>query len=504
MSASRVAVGFALTATACSGPQPAGEASVETAASAACRQASVEQERAVRELTYLKPQLAALRWPAGGQDADGYISEAQLFDAVKAGKVKFVFVQARGGLGKTEMSKALVAETCQGAPSFRVDLRTLFGPSVTAMPAGNAIEAALVEEGKRLGVAPARFIATIDAIEEVPVDRRTAVIAQLAEARKLHPDGQFVLMGRPSVSDRTYGITDFDAIVEIPPLDCGRARSSLLRLSEDEADRKRVNGFVAAWQLDRQSLQGQRCYFPYLATYRDIDKVRELAKDFQPAPQGEEPRSNLTQVAEKILASRLEKELTDLRLSADEAMAAVDGMVGNGGWVDGEWNLSFNLKRCVSGQANSDAARNRAVCEKLFQSVLLERVGGTARLDEPMDKAEWGFGPNQDIADLFVARWIDGQILRKNGDCSVVDQQAEMIAGKNIASYLIGRSGGGKCLSQLAKVVCKGGFQKGKLEQLNKGLPVGPARADVLKTAKEQAKRAGLDPCSAQLLNGLQ
>lgn len=267
---------------------------------------------------------------------------------------------------------------------------------------------------------------------------------------------------------------------------------------------------VYHWRTTRPSrssswpLTGQRCYYPYVATYRDIEVVRRLAAKFDPAQAAVAGQVNLSQVAETILAERLLKELGDLGLAPEQALAAVDGMVGNGGWVDGEWNLSFNMKRCVGGQAGGDTPRNRAVCEKLFQSVLLERVGGTARLDEPMDKAEWSFGPNQDVADLFVARWIDAQIVRKNFDCSVVDQQAEMITSKSIASYLIGRTGGGKCVLPLAKAVCKGGFQKATLEQLNKGLPSGTSRAEVLKLAKEQAKRAGNDPCVAQVLNGLQ
>lgn len=471
-----------------------------------CQKARADHDKDVRDLVYLRPDFKAILWPYGGTDSDGMLHEAGLFDALRAGQAHWTYVQARGGIGKTELSKAIAASMCSEVPAFRVDLRSLYGPSAPTST-GNAIEAELAREapGVQKDVDPLgseRAIVTLDAIEEVTTARRAEALQAIAEVRGKHPKAQVVLMGRPSVYETNYGIKDFDAIVELPPLDCGRARSSLARLSDDEADRKRILAFVATWNLDRQSLVGQQCYFPYLATYRDIGVVQRLAKTFNPDTEMGGLQATLSQVHEAILAERLLKELTDLQLTADQALQAVDAMVARGGFDNGEWNLTFTVPRCLQAQPGGDTPRNRAVCEKLFQSVLFERIAGTGAGADAAG-AQWKFG-FQDVADLFVARWMEAQLAATPGQCTVVTQQADMLAGKTIAGYLVGRPNGARCLQPVARALCKdGGFNKSKVTMLYKGLPLGPTRAGFVQQARDAEVKQGADACMTQVLGAL-
>ncbi len=478
---------------------------------ARCRKDRAEHGKNVKELTYLQPDFKGALWPAGGLDSDGMLHEAALFEALRQGKVHWVYIQARGGIGKTELSKAIASETCASVPAFRVDLRQLFGPD--ALPAkaaagaeGQAIEVALTEQlaaggGGNLAelIGKGRWILALDAIEEVVTPRRAEALKAIADLRARHPDAQVVLLGRPSIFEDAYGIKDFDARLELPPLDCGRARSSLARLSDDAADRRRINGFVATWHLDRQSLVGQQCYFPYLATYRDIQVVQRLAKTFNPDTEMGGLQATLLEVHEAILAERLLKELADLKMTAAEALQAVDVMVAKGGYQDGEWNLTFTVQRCLESQTAGDAPRQRQVCEKLFQSVLFDRLQGA-------DKAgagQWQFG-FQDIADLFVARWLEAQLALTPNACTAVEQHAEMIAGKTIAGYLVGRPNGARCLQSVTRAMCKsGGFSKDKVGMLYKGLPLGPSRAGFVQQAKDFESKHGADACATQILGAL-
>jgi hypothetical protein len=498
----------ALALSGCGGPQPVATAP-DTAYGKWCQKVHAEHDKDVHELVYLRPDFKALQWPVGGADADGMVHEASVFDALRAGQVHWLYVQARGGIGKTELSKAIAAATCGEMPAYRVDLRGIYGPTAPALAPGarNPIEAALASQAPGLDntadlLGQDRSIVTLDAIEEVASARRAEAMQSITDLRTRHPKAQVVLLGRPSIFEKNYGIKDFDSVLELPPLDCGRARSSLARLSDDEADRKRILGFVATWNLDRQSLVGQQCYFPYLATYRDIGVVQRLAKTFNPDTEMGGLQATLSQVHESILAERLLKELTDLQMTADQALQAVDAMVALGGYENGEWNLTFTVPRCLQSQPGGDTPRNRAVCEKLFQSVLFERIVGTGAGQDAAG-AQWKFG-FQDIADLFVARWLEAQLLKTPGQCTAVTQQAEMVAGKTIAGYLVGRPGGARCLQPVAKALCKdGGFNKTKVALLYKGLPLGPTRAGFVQQAKEAESKQGADACTTQLLGAL-
>lgn len=481
-----------------------------------CQQSASDHDVAVNDFTYLRPQLHARVWPLTLRpDSDKMVSEQVFFDAIRDGKLKNVLLQARGGIGKTELSKALAAETCASLPAFRVDLVELYGAqnaegrNVQASGANLLVDAV----GKQLHVAAGapretmekllaegRWLLIADSLDEVPIQRRPSVLDALADLRRRFPLVQLVILARPSVFDDRYGLTTTDAVLELPPLDCGRARSSLTRLTEDKDEATRVSNFAHDWKLDRQSTLETQCYFPFMATYRDLEVVRKLAKDFAT----DERLTNMSQVHEAIISERLQKELGELKWSGDKVLATVDALVAHGGWVDGSWNLTLTLPRCLEAVGavtgnGADNPKNREVCERLFQSVLFERIQGAQ---------EWKFG-HQMVADLFVARWLEAELAKTPGKCELLETPASMLHDKEhreIATYLVSRPHGSRCLATITKLLCTAnGGASGLAPQLSRGLPVGNARIEVTAAAKEAeaAKGDKADQCVVQVLGQL-
>lgn len=456
-----------------------------------CDNAASTHDRAVRELDYLRPDFKAQVWSTDPRpNDDGLLSEEKLFKALRAGDVRTLFVQARGGIGKTQFGKALHAETCRSKATLQLDFEDLVKEGATQEAVAKLVAAQLgvsTDKGPWLDDLMARtaWILVVDSLDEVQPAQRTAGLEAIRRVRRDNPHMQLVLLGRPSIYDQYYGITDLDAVLEIAPLDCGRARSALLRKGEDKADTDRMTAFVSAWRLDRQSLIGQQCYLPLLATYRDIEAVQRLAKTFDAARDRGGQKTFLAEVHEAVLAERIRKELSELKIAPAEAFAAVDKMLSKDGYVDGEWNLGFSVKRCIAAEGG-DSPRNTHLCEELFQSVIFERIGGHKGT---VKGAEWQFS-HQALADLFVSRWIDAEI-GKTGSCKPVDDQAKMFPGKEVAGYLAGRLHGQKCVGQMVLAACGEGAQPEELrEQLRKGLPADPAARDAA-VAAAKAHTAG-------------
>ncbi len=491
--------------TACTGPATLREFLDTDAAdyTANCRKTAGEHELAVNDLTYLRPQLHARVWPLTLRpDSDRMVSEQVFFDTLREGKLKFVLLQARGGIGKSELAKALTAESCS-LPAFLVNLAEIYGADAAAGGANLLVEAIarqmkVADGGQRETMerllAEGRWLLVADALDEVPNSRRPAVLEALADLRKRFVTAQVVVLGRPSVFDEYYGIKGLDAVLELPPLDCGRARSSLTRQTESKDEATRISNFAHDWHLDRQGMLDSQCYFPYMATYRDLQVVQKLAKDFAT----DERLTNMSQVHEAILSERLQKELIELEWAGDKALEAVDRLVATDGLTDGQWNMELTLPRCLKAMGG-DSPENHNTCERLFQSVLFERIQG-ARV--------WKFA-HQAIADLFVARWLEAQLAKTPGRCDAIDAPSSLLADKDrkeIATYLVSRPNGSRCLNAVTHALCAAnGGPTGLGQQLSRGLPIGVARIDVTTTAKDQEAARGdkADACVNQVLGQL-
>lgn len=470
---------------------------------AKCAAEGAEHDKDVRELTYLRPTFRALKWTAQpGANEDGVLSETKLLQALGEGAVRNLLIQARGGLGKTESARAMLAELCPKVPIFLVDFKDLVkaGAGEAAVVQAVAAQLSLSADaqaslGELLG--KSRWVLVVDSLDEVPPAERTPALASLAGLLGKYPSLQMIYLGRPPIYADAYGIPNLDGVLEMTPLDCGRARSALLRKATDRADRDRMDGFVRAWRIDRQAVLGQQCYYPFMATYRDLDAVQSLAATFDPAKERGGQAHTLAQVHEAILGERLRKELTELKIAVPEAMAAVDRMLAADGYKDGEWNLTFSVPRCLSA-AGGDTPRNRHLCEELFQSVMFQRIGGNSGA---VKDAEWQFA-HQPLADLFVARWLDAG-LAKAPDCQLLAEHAKSLPGKEVPGYLAGMAGGQKCLAALVSGACSQGSKPEELvAQLRQGLPADPAvRQVAVQAAKTSAPKG--DSCVEAVLGRL-
>lgn len=450
-----------------------------------------EHDKSLRDLTYLRPDFRALLWSASpAANEDGVLSEAKLMQALGDGAVRNVLIQARGGIGKTQAARAMLAELCPKVPIFMVDFKDLAKPAPTEAAVLQAVATQLGLSADRQAtltdlLGKSRWILTVDSLDEVPPTVRAPGLAMLQAMLAKYPSMQLVYLGRPSIYEPYYGIADLQAVLEIAPLDCGRARSALLRKASDRADRDRMDGFVRAWRLDRQAVMGQQCYYPLMATYRDLEAVQRLAATYDPAKERGGQAHTLAEVHQAILAERLRKELAELKIEAAEALAAVDKMLLADGYADGEWNLTFSVKRCLAAEGG-DSDRNRHVCEELFQSVMFERIGGNKGA---VKGAEWQFA-HQSLADLFMARWLNAA-LAKSGDCQLLAEHAKVLPGKEVAGYLAGMAGGQKCLGQVVTGACGEGAKVDDLiQQLRQGLPADAAvRAATVQAAKAAAAK---------------
>jgi hypothetical protein len=308
-----------------------------------------------------------------------------------------------------------------------------------------------------------------------------------------------VTFARPAVFVADYGLKGLDSKLEIPPLTCGRSASTLKWTVNDDQAAARVAAFVSIYRLDQRRRTGRQCYHPYMATYRDIQVIQRLSKDFDPnAGMGGLP-ATLSAVHQRIVGERLRKELAALNWTQDRMLQTVDAMVRFGGLKAGDWNLSFDVKRCLASldAVGSKASERRYVCEKVLQSALFEPFAGVRR---------WRFG-HRDIAELFLARWLDGEVAKKG--CRAVTENAGWLASKAVAGYLVGQPQGRNCLVEVSRVLCAAnGYSRNDVELLYKGLPLGKERRRLLKKAaaklpnkRRRRKRAlGVPACTARTL----
>jgi hypothetical protein len=475
-----------------------------------CLKQAADLNQAVASRRYLQPMFHAHTWTTEpAPNGDQRIHENAVLKALRDGRVKTLFVQARGGIGKTEFSKALRAAECEQVPTFLLDFKDIAKAGGTEQAIINLIatqlQAAPGDDFKLLQnfLGKERFILVVDALDEVTPAQRTPVLQAIRGFRAQMPAAQLVLLGRPAVHEPYYGLTEMDALLELDPLDCTRAMSALGLYVKDIDESKRVSAFIKSWGLDKEGRSGDRCYHPFLSTYRDLQAVTRMAEKFDPK-QDEMGgiQFSTSQVHETILAERVKKELGELGMVPEDMFGAVDKILNKDGFEDGEWNLAFTIKRCLDAQPGGDSSRNRQLCEELFQSVLFERIGGNMGA---LSAAEWKFG-NQGQADLFTARWLDSELGKAGDNCAMLDAHSVMFDGsKEVAGYLVGRPHGGKCVAKVAQLLCKAkpDQKKNHVRQIYRGLPPGDARRPLVSAAKEAAAKSTPDGCTVDVLGAL-
>ena len=477
-----------------------------------CGERLAAQKQAVDELRYNPVELEVHRWTKtlpGGKHAT--LLDSKLVDALVSGEARNVLVVARGGVGKSTLASAIEANTCRRIPVFRVDLNSDVAAHLGRLAKG---ENAIIQQCVRqLGLdsrvsdretfeellGSSRFVVLLDALDEVPQGIRAKVIAQLDDLRKRHPaTAQTVVFARPGIYSEDYGLKGMSGKLEIPALNCSRVRSTLGWTAKDDYAKARAQSFVRMFHLDRQSKMRERCYHPYMATYRDVQVIHRMAEHFDPKTDVGGLSANLSQVHELIIAERLRKELAALKWDQPKVLKAVDDMITVKGRSDGGWNLEFTIDRCQESLAKNGGkdAENRYVCEKILQSALFERIAGVR---------EWRFG-HRNVADLFLARWLDREVGETG--CAAVNKNSGWVGSKEVIGYLVGQPNGRNCAFELAAAMCKAhGYERHDVDLLYKGLPVGALRAPLVKAARKAAKAAGTGTpelaCAAKIVTSL-
>lgn len=482
---------------------------------AACTTKAAAQKKRVDDLVYNPVRLRVHKWTRtlpGGRDAE--LGEDELVAAMVKGEVRNTFVAARGGVGKTTLATAIEAYACGAIPVFMLDLNRDVAARLDKLPQGD--NAVLQGCEAQLGIGADaeaatafrqmlhydRFVVMLDALDEVRTDVRAKVLAQVEELHKRYPKtAQTVVLARPAIYEPDYGMKGLDSKIEIPALNCSRARSTLGWTAEDDDAKARAEAFIRMFHLDSQSKLRNDCYHPYLATYRDIQVVHRMAKTFNPDTEMGGLQANLTTVHERIVAERLQKELAALKWTQEQVLAAVDGMLRVKGREDGQWNLEFTVARCMETRtkAGGSPEENKYVCEKILQSALFEPIMGAP---------EWRFG-HRTVADLFLARWLDKEI--GTAGCEAVDKNAGWLGSKSVVGYLVGQTNGGSCLLELSATMCKAhGFERADVDLMYKGMPMGAARKPLVERAQgklAEAEKVGkLAPdllCAKKIIDAL-
>ncbi|MBM4344419.1 MAG: hypothetical protein FJ100_13705 [Deltaproteobacteria bacterium] len=517
-----VLLGFAVS---CGGPevkpQPAGPAGPGADYAAQCSKAEAKRAADVAAKKYIEVELVLHQWPGRElpNSQRAYLKESELAAAltmpVAPGqpRVRTALVLARGGTGKSALAESLTAQACGKASIFQLDLNLDVVPlSEAGTSAVNPI--AVVIAGKmgntdpaqaekviadRLGAAP--WVAVLDSLDETPLLSRDAIARHIDDlVTRIGPNARALVMTRPPVFHSNYGIATVDARLEIPQLTCEDSLAALGRYVPDPNDRKVVDEFVKRYGLDRQVTQFDRCHYPHMATYRDLQVVQKLAKNAASDAAGQDFKNfenSRAEVYRYFIKAQLIKDLQGVAMTPDDAIATTDGIVGRKNPTKGERNLPITIEDCVAAALLPDAGAKHGSCERLLQSSLFK--GGTT--------AGQAHFANQSLGDLFLARWAAVQLRGPDGkaDCRRLEGIAMMLESNEVAGFLVGQPEGQACLLPIAQAMCKrSGYADHVREQFDQGLPSGKRRGELVTTALDDLKMLPKqDACVSGLFDAL-
>lgn len=520
---SALAAGLALTACGApevKGPPPPTGPGPEYAV--ACKARFEKHQAAVASKAYVPVELLVHLWPsqkAGG--APAYMSEVDLAAALTATgasalNLQTALVMARGGTGKSQLAESLEAQVCGQIPFYRVDLASEVAPILGKLPSGvNPVAVAVASRMAKvepLGAEAAiqaamgnlNWVVVLDALDETPLLSREEIARAIDEfAVKLAPKGHLLVMTRPPVFTSNYGLKTVQGRLELPQLTCDQADVWLAEHVSTTEERQSVKDFMQHYGIDRKVTSFDRCHYPHMATYRDLQVVRALAHSAsidKNNPEFKNFQASRAQVYTYFVAAQLIRDLQGLPVpwTPQEAMTTVDAMVAAKNPDGGQRNFQFQLEECIAANALPDAPDKHSTCERLLQSSLF-REGTEGQGIFHFD--------NQSLGDLFLARWTAAQLVGLDGkpDCKRLEEKAALLESNEIAGFLLGSKAGQACAVELAQSLCKrGGSAEHLFEQFDQGLPSGKARADLVVDALELLAPLGTpDACVMGIFDGL-
>lgn len=480
-----------------------------------CDGKAVKQQEDLANGAYNPATLFAYTWaktsPSG---LAAFASEQRLAGALDANEVQHVLLMARGGLGKSRLAEALRAQLCASMPVFVVDLKDI--AAMEPNPGSNLIVERIAHDlgldtkpdaRKRLAedFADSRLLIFLDAIEEVDLIKRIAVMTQVNDLATRYPNAQLILLARPPVLDADYGFGNIDTKLEIPVLDCKVAEAFVARSYRGEDERARFNLFLKRNGLD-EKMAGMQCSYLYMSTYRDIQTLAT----FEAKTRGAEPSvlTSRSSIYESLLAARLAKEFENLGWSSTEELDMIDRLVRQQTSAGGQRNLTFTLENCYkaldakwgvaavdAGVAGTSEQRKQHVCEKTFQSALFR----------PADGGKGFVLSDRNTTDLFLARWVNAEVARTgSGDCAAVAKHAELLISDGVMRFFVGQTFGQRCLAHAIDSVCARAEKPADMAAIfDDGLPIGSARAQPLQEARAAASTMPQKACVTKVLDDL-
>ncbi len=518
-----------LAAGGCGGPElkpSAGASGPGPAYRQACEASEQKRAADIAAKKYLPIELALHQWPGRELDASkiGYIKEEDLAAALSAvvapgqPRVRTALVLARGGTGKSRLAESLAAQSCGKIPFFRLDLNLDAVPKLTNLaPGSNAIAIVLAQQLGESDPAKAEahlkatlgdqpWVAVLDSLDETPLLAREGLAKQIDElVTRVAPQARAVVMTRPPVFSSNYGIATVDARLEMPNLSCEESEAALARNAPDPEERKNLDEFIKRYGLDRKVTTFDRCYYPHLATYRDLQVVQRLAKNAavgKDTPDFKTFQNSRAQVYTYFATAQLLRDLQGVALTPADAIGVVDAMVAAAKPDQGQRNLPFRQEDCVAACTIPDTAAKQLSCERLLQSALFKPAGSPG---------EFHFD-NQSLGDLFLGRWTARSLVGADGKatCKAIETKAALLESNEVAGFLVGQPQAQACLVEIGQVMCgRGGQLPHIYEQFDQGLPSGPARAVLLADVAEdlavypKADKPEVAQCVSGLFAGL-
>ncbi|HAN30506.1 MAG TPA: hypothetical protein DCQ06_02815 [Myxococcales bacterium] len=454
------------------------------------------------------PRLFAERW-LGQAVSHVPKTEKEFIDAISEGQTKLSMVVARGGLGKTRLAHSINAQTCSALPVFTIDLnkdiaqrksKTVGNPFVDKISEilGLGIgSSGLVRTDELLKTHP--WVLLADAIEEVDLNQRARVSLYLAKLRKAYGGTmRVVIFARPPVLEAYYGFGDVDTLVKINVIDCKRAHNFLKSISKSKAQEKSIWTFAKKFNFDVVSRSGNRCVYPYLSSYRDIQTLRALALS------KEGSLKSHADAHQRLVAMRLKKELAVLSWNEREVLDMVDRMFRRFLETSDSDLPRFDIVNCMksidpqygwtavdAGLAGTPEQRRRQVCEKALQSVVFEK-------DNELDgeAGRWRLS-DADMVALFRARWINNKLAAlPTNACAELPKYKRHLLNRSVLHYVVAEPMTQHCLGPTLRMLCEGDRKAPRhLETVIEGLPIGQMRFQVVEEARAFEAEKGPNAC---------
>lgn len=480
-----------------------------------CEKLMAEFKTQLDANTYLRPPLVVHSWPGKpdttpepGKRARTELKEEHFTAGLRRAAPRLTLMMARGGVGKSKLGWAIEAQTCDALPVLRVDLQW---DVAERAPSPGGINPVLAVVAERLGVqgeadvAAAverhlrgqRFLLLLDSLDEVAMAQRDEVVRQAEAFFQPYPEASVVVFTRPPVFSANYGFSKVDARIEIPMFDCARADAAIDALTRDPAKRQALDAFIERFGLKRKVEEGGLCWYPQISTFRDLKVLQALSESAAAAGSDAAALASRAKVHEFYLTAQLLKDLSGVQALPKDLVGLIDRMVAARGDDSGRRDRGYTIGACLAQLPGDDIEARKATCERLMQSSAFQ---GSNR------GATWSFS-NPTIADLFLARWIDGQLAGDDGRsaCGGVPSRSDLFESGEVAGFLVGLPHGQKCLLALARELCKKGSSADhSFEMLDQGLPGGVQRAASIENALSGAgEMLGADTCEAQVLRRL-